>query len=91
MQQIWKYPLALTDLQLISMPEKAEILSVADQDGTLCLWAMVDPNALRSEVRAIEIIGTGNPISTPIGYARLFIGTAVMRPFVWHVFERLDD
>lgn len=91
MQKIWKYPLALTDVQLIPMPEKAEILSVADQDGTLCLWVMVDTHALQEEVRAIEIIGTGNPIATPIGYARLFIGTAVMRPFVWHVFERLHD
>lgn len=91
MQKIWKYPLAITDVQRLSMPERAEILSVADQDGTLCLWAMVDTHALREEVRTIEIIGTGNPISTPTGYARLFIGTAVMRPFVWHVFERLHD
>lgn len=40
---IWKYELRTEDTQQIEMLYKAEILSVANQDGNLCLWAMVDP------------------------------------------------
>lgn len=70
------------------MPKDAQILSVANQDGTLCLWAKVDASK-QVETRFIEIIGTGNPIPQDMGVDRSFIGTVLMDPFVWHVFERL--
>jgi len=83
---IWKYELAITDIQQLEIPHKGTILSVANQNGKLCLWALVNPN-LVSYIRTIEIIGTGNPIDkSPV--ERKFIGTAVINPFVWHVFER---
>lgn len=84
---IWKFELKVTDMQHISMPSGAEILSVANQNGALCLWAMVHPEHPKEE-RSIEIIGTGNPIPVGMGVDRKFIGTAVVNPFVWHVFER---
>lgn len=86
-QRIYKYTLNLTDLQEVTMPAGAEILSAANQNGSLCLWALVDTDK-ESRRRFIEIIGTGNPIEKNDNIIRRFIGTAVMNPFVWHVFER---
>ena len=86
--RIWKYELQVTDMQPVEMPKGAELLSVANQNGTLCLWAKVDADKER-ETRHIEIIGTGNPIPQDMGVDRRFIGTAVVNPFVWHVFERV--
>lgn len=66
------------------MPEGAKILSVGNQRGNLCLWAMVDPTN-PGVFRIFEMIGTGYPLSD-VGLQ--FIGTVVIEPFVWHVFER---
>ena len=86
---IWKFQLSmLVDLQKVMMPEGAELLSVANKNGNLFLWAMVDPSK-ENQCRWIEIIGTGTPITMNI-VGRKFIGTAVVNPFVWHVFERLQ-
>lgn len=85
-KQIWKYALGMHDLQEVAMPRGAAILSVAEQNGHLCLWAMVDADAPR-ENRMIAIVGTGNPIPSVDGLELRFIGTSVIPPFVWHVFE----
>ena len=85
---IWKYQLHLTDRQSVEMPSGAKILSVAEQEETLCLWALVDTKAPFYEMRQIEIVGTGNPIpSLAPPQERTFIGTVVTQPFVWHVFS----
>ena len=81
---IWKFPLALVDAYPVDMPRGARILSVADQNGTLCLWAEVDPEA-PCETRRIRIVGSGHPV--PQEPKLQFIGTAVQGPFVWHVYE----
>ncbi len=67
---------------MISIPEISKILHVDNQNGQLCLWVEVETN---SEVKSINIavIGTGNPIP---GYAKVYIGSAVINPFVWHVY-----
>lgn len=41
------------------MPKEARILSVAEQRGSLCVWAAVDPSN-DWEDREVVIIGTGN-------------------------------
>lgn len=86
--RIWKFELQITDMQTKKMPVGAKILSVANQNGSLCLWAMCDTKK-PGEDRVIEIIGTGNPVHMDMGVERTFIGTVVMNPFVWHVFERV--
>ena len=83
---IWKYELAITEIQTLTIPCMAKILSVANQNGKLCLWVMVQP-ANKTEERNIEIIGTGRSISVA---NRKFLDTVIMNPFVWHVFERLN-
>lgn len=89
MRTIWKYTLQITDRQLVRMPAGAQILEAAEQDGKLCLWALVDPQAW-AEVREISIVGTGNPVGDHIG-AGDHIGTAQIGPFVWHVFETTEE
>lgn len=87
---IYKYPLQITDHQLVKMPLDSDVLSVDEHRGQLCLWAMVDPQSRDVIQRRIEIIGTGNPIPELQSiFRRQFIGTVVMDPFVWHVFEHV--
>lgn len=83
---IWKFPLDITDLQPVRMPQGAQILSVQMQYDRLVLWAVVDPEA-KGELRTIEIIGTGNLVNPA---SRQFIGTVQMNGglLVWHIFER---
>lgn len=56
------------------------------------LWALVDVTRNAEvetagfEIKTIVIIGTGNPFYSDPG--DIFIGTVVIDPFVWHVFER---
>jgi hypothetical protein len=78
---IYKYPLKLVDEQTVEMPNSATLLHVAEQNGQLCLWAMVDP---RREVVGVPIVivGTGNPM----GNVGKYLGTVQMGRFVWHVF-----
>lgn len=83
--RIYKYPIGITGFQEVAMPKAARILSVANQNGTLCLWALCDSAQKEYVARQIEIIGTGHPISLN---SREFIGTVIVEPFVWHVFER---
>ena len=83
---IYKYTLALEDEQVIQMPAHAEILSVANQNGNLCLWAKVIPSN-KLELYKIYIVGTGNPADHVEN--NYFIGTVIMNPFVWHIF--LED
>ena len=90
MKTIWKFPIEITDVQPVNMPQGAEILSAQMQGGQLCLWALVDSEKLTTE-RVIEVFGTGNPIHVDMGVGRKFIATAqtAQMPLVWHVFERL--
>ena len=82
---IWKYELAITELQLIDVSIDAEFLSVDNQRGQLCLWIMLDP-LQKTHRRRIEVFGTGHEMDLA---KRKFIGTVLIGSFVWHVFERL--
>lgn len=89
--KIFKYPLALVTHQNIKMPVGAKILLVDVQPlsavrGQLCLWAEVDPDAPKEDVK-IEVHGTGNTISA--SDTRKHVGSALMDDgrLVWHVYR----
>ncbi len=89
MLSIWKFPLEITDAQTIKMPAGAELLSVGEQNGTLCLWAKVDPNKEIVE-KNIRIFGTVHPVPKDDfenDKELSFIGTVQIGSFVWHVFK----
>lgn len=95
---IWKYELAVTDIQKVVMPAGARILSVQGQQveesgpgfarsATVpMLWAQVDPRN-RPVERLIAIVGTGNPAPDVDDPSAEYVGTAICGPFVWHVFD----
>jgi hypothetical protein len=93
MKTIYKYPLELTDRQAVSMPIGSKILSVDNQNGTICVWAEVDSDVPHNRYYSFRIVGTGNPIdftTKPNETVRPynFLGTVIMNPFVWHVYRR---
>ena len=45
MKKIYKYAIEITDDRDIVMPVGAKILTVQNQNGVPCIWAMVDPNS----------------------------------------------
>lgn len=84
MRAIWKFPLIVRDEQWINMPRGARPLSVQVQNGTPCLWAMVDCDA-QPEPHRFRLYGTGHPVDEP---AQHFVGTFQMYDgsLVFHLF-----
>ena len=79
--------LDIVDEQTITMQAGAKILSVANQSGTICMWAIVDPQQ-QTIKRTFEIVGTGGPM--PDKGTREFLGTIQIDWLVLHIFERTN-
>jgi hypothetical protein len=84
---IWKFEIDDAFDTCIKMPKGAEVLSIQNQNNTICIWALVIPSN-EPEDRYFEVFGTGHPIHCDIGIERVFIGTVQVDSFVWHIFER---
>lgn len=86
MKAIWKYPLRVTDLQAIEMPKGAQVLTAQTQNGSVCIWALVDPSEA-TEKRAFAVIGTGHPIEQ--AEQLRYVSTFQIHggSLVFHVFE----
>lgn len=48
---IFKYKLELTDVNTISCPNLAEILTVQNQNGIICVWCLVNLNNANAQYR----------------------------------------
>ena len=85
--RVWKYELKVTDLQTLSMPKGAKVLTVQSQYNTPQLWALVDEKAPVS-ARTFATYGTGNPM--PDNDPGEYVGTyqIVDGALVFHVFEK---
>lgn len=86
MNRIYKYPLSVTDEQVVLLPTGAQILTVQAQCDNVCLWAMVNPTSPNSEAITIRIHGTGHEISDPerleyINTFQLYNGKLVFHAF----------
>lgn len=87
MRTIHKYPLVISDYQQLYLPSQHRLLSVAEQSGSLCLWAEVETDSPRTHV-GIRIVGTGNSIAP--NEVNEFIGTVqTSNGFVWHIFKKV--
>lgn len=87
---IWKFPLEIIDSQEIEVPPLHRCLSVQIQQGTPCLWALVD-DADKQRVQArIRVFGTGHPIDASITNL-VFIDTfqVMQGSLVFHIFEQI--
>ena len=87
MKTIWKFNVtqALIEPITLELPGGYEILSLQVQNGHICFWALVDPEAPKLESR-FAIYGTGHDVPAEPGE---FIGTVQMfgGNLIWHVFE----
>lgn len=89
MKKIFKYELKVTDTQVLELPYEHRILTVQNQNGNLCLWAVVDPEDTDTANRTIRIFGTGNDASDLeyyFGGDMEYISTVQMNSLVWHIF-----
>lgn len=88
MTTVWKFELGVDDKQTIMMPQGAQLLSIHEQYGRLCMWALVESDAIKVP-REILILGTGHPAKDLTNYD--YVGTAVMcgSSLVWHVWLKI--
>ncbi len=82
---IWKFPFEITRTVELQMPVGAHVLHVECQQGVPCVWALVDQGA-KQVVHRFQLLGSGRDIDGGAQLGR-HIGTFLMHPFVWHLFE----
>lgn len=88
MKTIYKYPLAITDMQTILMPKGAKVLTAQLQKGELMLWAMVDTDPiLPKDARLFFIYGTGHPVADTDTQRYLTTFQLSDGALVFHLFE----
>lgn len=85
--KIFKYSLTITDEQTVEMPTGASVLSAQMQNGSLCLWAVVNESNPVKKYR-VKIVGTGNQFDNAAFWFGGYVSTVQDRNFVWHVFVR---
>lgn len=84
-KSIYKYTFTPDDMITIMMHDGAHVLSVQEQRGGLCMWALVDTAATRM-ARDFHVIGTGHAVPEDLGS---FVATVQTNggAFVWHIFD----
>ena len=83
---IWKFILRPIKFQELDMPRGAVVLSAQQQDGAICVWAEVLPDA-EPEPRVFAVYATGELIDPSTN--RTFVGTVQFpsNMLVFHVYE----
>lgn len=86
-KRVYKYTLA-AGVQIVKMPEGAQILTTQIQHGRIRVWALADYSK-RPEPRLIAVMPTGVPVPENIEY----IGTIQLDggALVYHIFECMAD
>ena len=91
MNVVFKYPLAVEDVQDVEMHAKAAILAIHTQGETPCLWAVVDACQPKMK-RRFRTYGTGHPMDDEKEFPH-YVGTYQLRggALVFHVFtDRIE-
>ena len=87
MKTVYKYPLQVVDRLVVTLPAGSRILTIQAQDDVPCIWAVVNQDTDKLELRDFRIIGTGHPFPDewPI-----YVGTFQLMGgrLVFHVFTR---
>lgn len=58
-KRVWKF-VPTDESASIKMPEGGYILSAGNQNGRMCIWALVDPERPLVD-RQFKVVGTGQP------------------------------
>lgn len=85
--KIFKYTISENIVNVIEMPIGAKVLSIQEQHGEICIWALVDDNEVEKENRVFEVWVTGAEIYFDkekefLETVQLYNGSIVL-----HVFE----
>ena len=88
---IYKYKLKATDMQVLDLPEGAEVLSVREQRGDMMVYAFVDDdNFENTEPFTFIVRGTGHDAGNFKRQNYTFLGTVKLEKgaLMFHVFYR---
>lgn len=91
-KSVYKYPLDLSNSQVVMMPVGSKILDIQMQDNGACIWALVNTESELIVIgRTFETYGTGQAIYFDQDEKRKYIGTYQKYggAMVFHVFELL--
>lgn len=69
--------------QQVQLPVGARIVRVAEQHGGISVWYLTDTDTVGVIIHHMRIVGTGDRV--PDGW--VYLGTADVGDFVFHVFE----
>lgn len=82
MKVIYKY--SVTQSFTLQLPKGAKVLHVECQGSDPMMW--VEQETMhQKETRHFTVFGTGHKIPEGINFS--YIGTFLMLPFVWHLYE----
>lgn len=85
---VYKYPIQFQGgARALALPRYAQIQDIEFQNGSLFLWALVDPDG-PLESYTVVIAGTGHEIEEDLRPS-LYHKTLHRDGFVWHVFVKL--
>lgn len=89
MNTIYKYILK-DPKNTISMPKGARIISVDEQRGDICAWAVLDTKQTIKEDKVIYVFGTGWETEKDL-FNLGFLGTVKIDGgrYIFHVFEAI--
>ncbi len=87
-RSIYRYKIDIANTQTLTLPKGAEILSVINHFGDVCIYAIVDTETTEREEYALQCYSTGYTIRHDDSYK--FLGTVVMLDgnFIYHVFYK---
>jgi hypothetical protein len=83
--KIWKFYLNPGETST-TMPKDAKILSIQEQKGHICMWALF-PAEFPTEVRRFNTVPTGPSFDPSPNHK--YLATTQLDMTVWHTFEQL--
>jgi hypothetical protein len=89
MRTIFKYPVELAHAFQLELPRGAKFINLGQDtrySEKISLWFEVDTEEQDRTTRTFYIVGTGQPIPAA---ATQHIGSVIMLPFVWHIYEEM--
>ncbi|MDD5487265.1 MAG: hypothetical protein PHW65_06910 [Dehalococcoidales bacterium] len=91
MKKIYKYTLQIEDKQTLKLPEGSKILSVAEQNNSIVLYALVNTATENAEHVSVIIHGTGHQANDVDGCT--FLGTVKLYggDLMFHVFVKTNN
>ena len=90
MRRIYKYPLTITDRQVVALPQGSRILYLAEQYEVPVLYALVDVESINPlQDHVIRCFGTGQDVTLPIRWTPLGLVKLAGGQFMFHFFEEV--